>query len=65
MYYKMSSDKEKIIKKIKHYMVDNDMNQQDFADRAGISRVWLNYILNGRKEANKKVLELIGESNDK
>ena len=55
----MASSREEIIKDIKIYMINEDLNQQGLAEELGYSRQWLNTILNNKAEAPKELLELI------
>lgn len=61
----MSSKKDKIIKKIKHYMVDHDLGVNDLAELTGISRqaIWNN--LNDKtKEIAQELLNLINNKGE-
>lgn len=46
---------------IKHYLVDSDLTQGDFAKTLGISTSYLSELLNGRKSITLKILFAIAD----
>lgn len=48
-------------KAIQHYLIDNDMTQDDFAKTLGISASYFNELLNGRRSISLRNLFSIAE----
>lgn len=48
-------------KAIKHYLIDHDLTQDDFAKTLGISTSYFNELLNGRKSISLRNLFSIAE----
>ena len=48
-------------KDIKHYLIDNDLTQDDFAKTLGISTSYFNELLNGRRSISLRNLFSIAE----
>lgn len=48
-------------KAIQHYLIDNDMTQDDFAKTLGISTSYFNELLNGRRSISLRNLFSIAE----
>lgn len=48
-------------KAIQHYLIDNDMTQDDFANTLGISNSYFNELLNGRRSISLRNLFSIAE----
>lgn len=48
-------------KAIQHYLIDNDMTQDDFAKTLGISASYFNELLNGRRSVSLRNLFSIAE----
>ena len=48
-------------KSIKHYLIDHDLTQDDFAKTLGISTSYFNELLNGRKSISLRNLFSIAE----
>lgn len=48
-------------KAIRHYLIDHDLTQRDFAKTLGISASYLSDLLNGRKSISLSVLFSIAE----
>lgn len=48
-------------KAIKHYLVDGDLTQADFAKNLGLSTSYFNELLNGRKSLTLKTLFVIAD----
>lgn len=50
---------QKLIEKIKKMRCDNDMSQEQLARLAGVTRVYINNIENGKKEVSKNLKEIL------
>ena len=48
-------------KAIQHYLIDNDLTQDDFAKTLGISTSYFNELLNGRRSISLRSLFSIAE----
>ncbi|MCI6565808.1 MAG: helix-turn-helix domain-containing protein [Collinsella sp.] len=48
-------------KALQHYLIDNDLTQDDFAKTLGISTSYFNELLNGRKSISLRNLFYIAE----
>lgn len=48
-------------KAIQHYLIDNDLTQDDFAKTLGISTSYFNELLNGRRSISLRNLFSIAE----
>lgn len=48
-------------KAVKHYLIDHDLTQGDFAKTLGISTSYLSELLDGRKGISLKILFSIAE----
>ena len=48
-------------KAVRHYLIDHDLTQGDFAKTLGISTSYLSELLNGRKSISLKILFSIAE----
>jgi transcriptional regulator with XRE-family HTH domain len=57
----MSSENKEIIKKIKIYMVEHELDQTKLAEQLNVSQQYVSMVLTGREKITNKFLDIIQE----